>query len=398
MGRPRQPAMRSVHPYELGQHLFKLETQILQASPENTVSPSSLRVGIRPGVDQCSHRLVSVEICDRHLELFRRRTAADSGYGHTVTARRFQTDRREVRDYVRSDVMPGVTHLIDQLLGHRGHGYATSRAGVLEDCEGSVRLSLDNRVSGVFEPGNPLPIEETVPARALSAAFDNVAGHGSRGEQIPRIGPPTELMNHWSQSQSRVCHAAGDDDLRSLAERFDDRSRTQVHVGRENPVTNRSERFASVHVGQVMPPGQHLIQSLENVVSRNHPHSDLVAEALLARRVEYRFRAAPWVHAPGIGRNTHVPFDEIRKQVAHQRYEVCRVASARITRALFLHDGHGYFGQVIHHEVVDGTAAHLPPRRFQPVTPEPLPRRDSYGSHGHGAVGPGTCLNEADPS
>jgi hypothetical protein len=44
---------------------------------------------------------------------------------------------------------------------------------------------------------------------------------------------------------------------------------------------------------------------------------------------------------------------------------------------LFLHDGHGDLGEVVHHQVVDRAALHLPDGRLQPVAPEPLAGGDS---------------------
>src|SRR5205823_11611265 len=63
----------------------------------------------------------------------------------------------------------------------------------------------------------------------------------------------------------------------------------------------------------------------------------------------------------------------------HQRHEVLGVAEGRVTGLLFLHDGHGDFGEVVHHEVVDRAARHLAVRRLEPVAPEALARRDADG-------------------
>src|SRR5206468_2220939 len=57
----------------------------------------------------------------------------------------------------------------------------------------------------------------------------------------------------------------------------------------------------------------------------------------------------------------------------HERNEVARVTRVGVPRFLLLHDGHGYFGQVIHHQIVDGSATNLTYRGFEPVTPEALP-------------------------
>src|SRR5439155_7878598 len=71
----------------------------------------------------------------------------------------------------------------------------------------------------------------------------------------------------------------------------------------------------------------------------------------------------------------------------HQRHAVLGVAEGRVTGLLLLHDGHGDFGEVVHHEVVDRAARHLAVRRLEPVAPEALARRDAHG--GRRAPSPG---------
>src|SRR5204862_276946 len=72
----------------------------------------------------------------------------------------------------------------------------------------------------------------------------------------------------------------------------------------------------------------------------------------------------------------------------HERDEIFRVPERRIARLLFLEDGHRDFGEVVHHEEVYGSTGHLSVRRFEPVSPEPLPRGDAepLGRGGHGAT------------
>src|SRR5439155_10079971 len=60
----------------------------------------------------------------------------------------------------------------------------------------------------------------------------------------------------------------------------------------------------------------------------------------------------------------------------HLRDEIRCVAACRVARFLFLQDGHRDFGEVIHHQVVDGATCHLTIRRFEPISPKPLPACD----------------------
>src|SRR5207248_1873752 len=62
-----------------------------------------------------------------------------------------------------------------------------------------------------------------------------------------------------------------------------------------------------------------------------------------------------------------------------------------VARFLLLQDGHGHFGQVVHHQVIDGPARHLAVRRLEPVAPEALAGGDPHGAraprrrHGSGS-------------
>ena len=89
-----------------------------------------------------------------------------------------------------------VAHLVDELLGHPGHGDAAARAGMLGHVEAAVGAGLDDRIPDVGEVGHALPVHEAIPAGALGAAFDGVSGHGAGREQIPRVAAPSEGVHH----------------------------------------------------------------------------------------------------------------------------------------------------------------------------------------------------------
>src|SRR5437667_5614367 len=53
---------------------------------------------------------------------------------------------------------------------------------------------------------------------------------------------------------------------------------------------------------------------------------------------------------------------------------------------LLLEDGHRHFGEIVHHQIVDGSAGDLAVRCFQPISPKALARRDADCLQGSSAV------------
>src|SRR5439155_1502401 len=99
-----------------------------------------------------------------------------------------------------------------------------------------------------------------------------------------------------------------------------------------------------------------------------------------ARDLRDRLGAGARVHAARVGRDPDAPLDDDREDALHQRHEVLGVPERRVARLLLLQDGHGHFGQVVHHEVIDGPARHLAVRRLEPVAPESLAGGDPDGA------------------
>src|SRR5207244_2068189 len=61
-------------------------------------------------------------------------------------------------------------------------------------------------------------------------------------------------------------------------------------------------------------------------------------------------------------------------------HKVLGVPERRVARFLLLQDGHGHFGQVVHHQIVDRPARHLAIGRLEPIAPEPLAGGDPHGA------------------
>ena len=62
------------------------------------------------------------------------------------------------------------------------------------------------------------------------------------------------------------------------------------------------------------------------------------------------------------------------QHVAQMREKVGRIARVGIARALLLQDRHRDFGEVVHHQVVDGPAFHLPARARSGSSPQNPPQ------------------------
>ena len=83
-----------------------------------------------------------------------------------------------------------------------------------------------------------------------------------------------------------------------------------------------------------------------------------------------RGTAAERVDAAGVGDDLDAALHARRQDVAEMRDEIGRIAGIGIAGALLLQDGHGDFGEVVHHQVVDRAAFDLPARRCGIVAPE----------------------------
>src|ERR1051325_10031279 len=115
----------------------------------------------------------------------------------------------------------------------------------------------------------------------------------------------------------------------------------------------------------------------EEVVAVHDPDPQLTRESDLARDLSDGIGAGLGIHAARVRRDLDAPLDDRGQDAFHLRDEIGRVATLRITRFLFLEDGHRHFGQIVHHQVVDRAAGHLAVRCLQPISPKALPTRDT---------------------
>src|SRR2546425_13334141 len=81
----------------------------------------------------------------RNLELVGGGSPLDPRHANPVFPFLLESDRGEVRDAIGRDVLHGIPHLVDELLGHACHADPAAGAGMLEDLEGPVRGRVHDR-------------------------------------------------------------------------------------------------------------------------------------------------------------------------------------------------------------------------------------------------------------
>ena len=286
--------------------------------------------------------------------------------------------RREVGDDVGRDVRVRIAHLVHELLGHRRDRDPAAGVRMLVDDERAVGVAFDDRIADVREVGNVLPIVEAVAARALRAAFDDVAGDDSRGESIPVVAGPAELVAQRRHRERGVGRAAGDDDVRAARERLDDRHRADVRVGRQHAIANGGERLARLHVRE-RDVRRAISSSMRG--SRSSPVTTpirtLSATPCFCATSRTAAAQAGGFTPPALAMTRTPRVGDRRQHALDRADEVARVAHLRVALLLLLQNAHRDFGEVVEHQVVDVAALDLAARRLEPVAPEALARRDA---------------------
>ena len=271
-----------------------------------------------------------------------------------------------------------VAHFVDELFRDRSDVDPASRPGMLDEIERAIAPRLDNRVADVRHVRDRAPVAQAVSPAALRSALDDVARDGARGDLIPGVARPAEGMHQRSEGQSRIGDAAGDHDVRAALQRKGNGRSAEVCVGGQNAVAYVLQRTAGVEILEIVPAGEQPVQAAEQVVSRHNADGELPAESELARDVGHGIRAGARIHAAGVRRYLDAARDHRGENAFHLGDEVRRVAAFGIARFLFLQDRHRDFGQIVHHQVIDRTAGHLPVRRLQPIAPKTLPARHPH--------------------
>ena len=110
-------------------------------------------------------------------------------------------------------------------------------------------------------------------------------------------------------------------------------------------------------------------------------HLHFVGDVQVSRERFDRGTAAERIDAAGVGDDLDAALRARRQDIAEMCNEIRRITGRGIAGALFLQDGHGDFGEVVHHQVVDRAAFDLPARRRGIVPPESAAVGDNRPLH-----------------
>ena len=110
------------------------------------------------------------------------------------------------------------------------------------------------------------------------------------------------------------------------------------------------------------------------IVAGDDRHLHFVGDAQISRQRLDRGTAAERIDAAGIGDDSDAALHARREHIAKMRDEIGRIARRRIAGALFLQDRHRDFGEVVHHQVVDGATFDLSLRGALGSSPQNPPQ------------------------
>ena len=183
-------------------------------------------------------------------------------------------------------------------------------------------------------------------------------------------------MHHGSESQSRIGRTSRDDDPGACLQRFDQREGSQVDIAAQDLGPDLPNGFSTLQVIEGDASSDHLVEPAEDVIAGND--GDLrAADSFFTRCLDDGPGARCWVHAAGIRDDLDVSLQQSRKNPRCQGNKIAGVAEAGIAVLLLLQNGHRDLGQVVEHEIIDGSLLDLAHGSFQPVAPEALSIGDS---------------------
>ena len=117
------------------------------------------------------------------------------------------------------------------------------------------------------------------------------------------------------------------------------------------------------------------------IVAGHDRYFHFVGDVQILRERFDRGTAAERVDPARVGDDFDAALHARRQDIAKMRHKIGRIAGSGIAGSLFLQDGHGDFGEIVHHQVVDRTTLHLPARRGGIVSPEPAAIGDDRPLH-----------------
>ena len=140
---------------------------------------------------------------------------------------------------------------------------------MLRQNEGAVRLDFDDRETLVAESRNPLPVGE-IPPGGLNAALDQVPGHNPARDPVPVVGIPAEGVPNGGERDSGIRDAPGDDHIRPVRERPDNRLGAEVGVRRQNIGATGGERVAGLQVVEADAVSCQVVEPAHQVIPVDH--------------------------------------------------------------------------------------------------------------------------------
>jgi hypothetical protein len=127
--------------------------------------------------------------------------------------------------------------LVQQLLLAGLETHASAGAFELADYRRAIPADLGERKAQPREVRHILVgrIRE-VATGDLPGAFQEVPDHGAPAQPLPIIPSPAEFVHKGRKEQRRIAHPSGDDEVRPICQRRDDRLRAEIRVGRDHPL------------------------------------------------------------------------------------------------------------------------------------------------------------------
>lgn len=125
----------------------------------------------------------------------------------------------------------GIVHLVNDLLLDRPGVDASSAVDRLRNDNVALCRDLGDGKADIMQIRDILEAWiRKITARHLRGAFKEVTRQGPASKQVPIRPRPTETVDQWSDNERRVGNSACYDDISSGIQRFDNPSRTDIHV------------------------------------------------------------------------------------------------------------------------------------------------------------------------
>ena len=293
------------------------------------------------------------------------RAAECPAHRHPVLAGLRQRDLREITHHVGQDVAGRVANLVQHLLGDHCWRHQAAGAGRLGAGKAAVGAAFDDGVTDVGPARHRVPVGMQA-ASGLATAFDDVAGQAARRQGVVIRRGPAKLVHQHAQRHCRVHAATGDDHLGTGIQRGLDWQSTQIGVGGQHL---RWQCRTALQLAHRVCGLAQLRQQRQHVVAQHHGncqgHAQLGGQCCQCRSATLR------VDATGIADHANAAVHHLTQHRFHgHRHKVGGIAELGLFQAGAGQDGHGEFGQVIEHQVVNLPAAHQLRRAQTAVAPK----------------------------